>query len=118
FVVNQSDCSQDIRSRFRVSGREAELWHADSGVIEPAGYEFADGRTIVPLHLEPRESTFVVFRKTTSLPTRSIPRPVNVTLAPLNGQWDVAFPLDLGAPPKIQMLKLAPWTDNANEGVK
>ena len=63
FFVNRTDRSQDINARFRVAGKEAELWHPDTGLNEPATYTIADGRTTVPLHLEPRESVFVVFRR-------------------------------------------------------
>ena len=61
FVANQTDRPQAIEARFRVAGKEAELWHPDTGAIEPADYSIADGRTTVPLHLAPRESVFVVF---------------------------------------------------------
>ena len=56
---------------YRAGGKEAELWHPDSGQIEPAGYAIAGGRTTVPLHLAERESVFVVFRRSTKTPTGS-----------------------------------------------
>ena len=62
FVANRTDRAQDIQARFRVEGKEAELWHPDTGAIEPASYAIADDRTTVPLHLDQRESVFVVFR--------------------------------------------------------
>ena len=50
---------------FRVSGKTPQLWHPDSGVIEPAPvYSESDGRTTVALQFEPSGSVFVVFRKT------------------------------------------------------
>ena len=68
FVADQTDRKQDINARFRVSGKEAELWHADTGEIEPAEFSIADGRTTVPLHLAERESVFVVFRRAACFP--------------------------------------------------
>jgi hypothetical protein len=61
FAANRTDRPQEVQARFRVEGKEAELWHPDTGVIEPAGYTLeegnvADGRTIVPLHFDPRQS--------------------------------------------------------------
>jgi hypothetical protein len=48
---------------FRVAGRVPELWHADTGRIERAGrWSTASGYTVVPLHLDPGGSVFVVFR--------------------------------------------------------
>ena len=36
FVNNRRDRDEDVEATFRVSGREAEIWHADTGVREPA----------------------------------------------------------------------------------
>ena len=49
----------------RVQGRTPELWHPDTGRIElQAVYDqTADGRTRLPLRLEPNGSVFVVFRR-------------------------------------------------------
>jgi hypothetical protein len=74
FVANRTDRAQDVEARFRVSGKQAELWHPDTGAIEPAGYAIADGRTTVPLHLAERESVFVVFRRAARSPSRTLPR--------------------------------------------
>ena len=42
---------------------------------EPASYTIADGRTTVPLHLEPWGTVFVVFRKTARRhPSRTLPK--------------------------------------------
>ena len=118
FVANRSDRPQNIEARFRVSGKEAELWHADTGAIEPAEYSIADGRTTVPLHLAERESVFVVFRRAASSPSRRLPRATSTTLATVSGPWDLSFPPNLGAPAKTQLAKLESWTANADEGVK
>jgi hypothetical protein len=118
FIANRSDRPQDIETRFRISGKEAELWRADTGAIESAEYSISDGRTVVPLHLSERESVFVVFRKPASSPVRQITRPMINTLANVGGPWEVSFPPNLGAPAKIQLAKLESWTANADEGVK
>jgi hypothetical protein len=34
------------------------------------------------------------------------------------GPWDVTFPPNFGAPAKLQLAKLEPWTANADDGVK
>jgi hypothetical protein len=118
FVANRTDRAQDINARFRISGKEAELWHADTGEIEPAEFSIAEGRTTVPLHLAERESVFVVFRRAASSTERTLPRPTVTTLATLDGPWTVSFPSNVGAPPKITFEKLESWTVNADEGVK
>ncbi len=118
FVANRSDRAQDLEVRFRVGGKEAELWHADTGTSEPAGYSTADGRTTVPLHLEERESVFVVFRRAAASPSRVIVHNQPSPLAALGGPWEVSFPANLGAPANLRLAELASWTANADEGVK
>ncbi|HUA62744.1 MAG TPA: glycosyl hydrolase, partial [Verrucomicrobiae bacterium] len=118
FVVNRTDHPQQLEARFRVSGREAELWHPDSGEIEPAGYRIEGERTVVPLDLAERESVFVVFRHPAASLTRDIPRPARATVATVSGPWTVAFPPNWGAPPRLELTKLESWTANPDDGVK
>ncbi|MBN1818867.1 MAG: hypothetical protein JW828_16005 [Sedimentisphaerales bacterium] len=118
FVANRTDRLQKIESRFRVEGRDVELWHPDTGAIEPAGYKIADGRTTVPLQLDPRESVFVVFRRPAASPSRILPQPTTAALATLDGPWEVVFQPNLGAPEKIRLERLESWTKNSDEGVK
>jgi hypothetical protein len=118
FVANRADRAQDLEVRFRVGGKEAELWHADTGTSEPASYSTSDGRTTVPLHLEGRESVFVVFRHPATSPSRVIARTHLSSLAALRGLWEVSFPANLGAPAKLRLAELASWTVNADDGVK
>lgn len=62
FVSNQQYRPTSAEVTFRAAGA-AQLWHADSGVIEPAPvYRNAPGGTTVTLNLGPAESVFVVFR--------------------------------------------------------
>src|ERR1700733_1368911 len=89
FVSNQKDAAQDVEARFRVSGKEAEIWHPASGETEQASFAIADGRTTVPLHLDERESVFVVFRNAAASPSRVIAAPVERTLAAVSGPWEV-----------------------------
>jgi hypothetical protein len=71
FVSNQGYRSTVASCSFRVSGMRPELWHPDTGVIEPAP-DFVDnrprGETFLHLHLAPAESVFVVFRHLDTIP--------------------------------------------------
>jgi hypothetical protein len=50
---------------FRVSGKQPEIWHPDTGKIEfPAQWRQVDDRTEMPLKFDPAGSLFVIFRKT------------------------------------------------------
>ena len=65
FVSNQQRLFAGADCTFRVTGKIPELWHADTGVMEPAPvWSDHDGRTTVRLDLDPAGSVFVVFRQT------------------------------------------------------
>jgi hypothetical protein len=64
FVSNQSSRSQEFEALFRIRGKIPELWDADTGMIAAAPlWTESDGKTTVPLRLDPSGSVFVVFRK-------------------------------------------------------
>jgi hypothetical protein len=118
YVDNRQDRNEDLDATFRVTGKEAELWHSDTGVMEPASFRTADGRTTVPLHLEPWGTVFVVFRKPAKSASRNLAKISDNAIATVEGPWDLSFQADRGAPAKITLDKLASWSDNPDEGVK
>jgi alpha-L-rhamnosidase len=118
FVDNRNDRDETLDAIFRVKGKAAELWHADTGKTEPASYTTADGRTTVPLHLEPWGTVFVVFRQTAKSASRTLPKMVDNPIATVEGPWDLNFQADRGAPAKISLDKLSSWSDNSDEGIK
>jgi hypothetical protein len=63
FVSNQRRQFDSAECTFRVAGKIPELWHPDTGMIEPAPvWHAADGRTAVHLNFDPAGSVFVIFR--------------------------------------------------------
>jgi len=118
FVANQNPRPEDVETRFRVDGKSAEFWYPDTGRIEPAAYTIANGRTLVPLHLDPNGSVFVVFRQKASQPSRTEPHPMTTELTTLEGPWKVSFPRNWGAPPQIELDQLISWTTHPDDGVK
>ena len=63
FVSNQRERFDAAECLFRVSGKIPELWHPDTGVIEPAPvWSESNGRTTVRLDFDPAGSVFVIFR--------------------------------------------------------
>jgi hypothetical protein len=63
FVANRQRRREDVIGTFRVDGRRPEFWRPETGEIENAAiYDPVEGRVRVPMHLEPAESVFVVFR--------------------------------------------------------
>jgi hypothetical protein len=67
FVCNRSDSWENISPTFRVAGKAPEIWLPDTGEMRrcPVSVE-KDGRTTVPLQLEPYGSAFVIFRSPTT----------------------------------------------------
>lgn len=118
FVDNRNNRTEQVEATFRVSGKEPQLWHSDTGKIEPVSYSIANGRTTVPLKLEPWGSVFVVFRKPAQQMSRTLPAETETQLTMLDGPWKVSFQPDRGAPPSITLDTLTAWNDSSDAGVK
>ena len=139
-VVNQTDQPQHIEARFRVTGRDVQLWRPMDGSLkearyrvgalvdqrtgnrqpglQPALYAKEDEFTVVPLDLAERESVFVVFRGPSETPVRNLGAPRETMLRQLTGPWELVFPDHLGAPPTVTMPSLTSWTSSSDPGVK
>jgi hypothetical protein len=67
FIANQRRTAEQLVCTLRVQGKQPELWDANTGKITPVSmYEVGNGRTKVPLQLEPYGSMFIVFRSPAS----------------------------------------------------
>lgn len=72
FVSNRSNDWCGATCAFRVTGKVPELWNPLTGEIrQPLVYDERDGRTVLPLWLEPAGSVFVVFREPATARTRA-----------------------------------------------
>jgi hypothetical protein len=118
FVDNRNSREETLETSFRVYGKEAELWHADTGTIEPAPFRLTNGRTTVPLRLEPWEAVFVVFRKSAKTQSRTLPAVTDNVVGSIDGPWNLSFEPDRGAPATITLDKLSSWSDSPDDGVK
>ena len=118
FVGNQQPWPVDVVAQFRVTGREAELWHPDTGDTEPAEYNIGSSTTSVPLHLDPRGSVFVIFRTRAVKRTRVILAFRERLLATLDGSWRLTFPPDWGAPIHARFDSLFSWTQSTDSGIR
>jgi hypothetical protein len=118
FVDNRTDRDQTLDATFRVSGKTPELWRAETATREPASYTIANGKTTVPLHLEPWGSVFVVFRSPSTQTSRVLPKVVENQLGAIDGSWQLSFQSGRGAPSFITLDKLISWSESADSGVK
>jgi len=63
FIASQESEATDFVCSFRVTGRVPESWNPENGKMEPVTtYDEKDGRTLIPLRLEPSGSRFIVFK--------------------------------------------------------
>jgi len=118
WVNNRNNRVETLEATFRVQGKAPELWHADTGVAEPAAYRIASGHTTVPLRLEPNDAVFVVFRRASAAPSRTLPVHTETNVAAVEGAWNVSFQANRGAPAGITLDRLSSWSDNSDAGVK
>jgi hypothetical protein len=118
FVDNRSASEVSLNAIFRVSGYAPELWYAETGKTEPASFSIQNGRTTVPLHLEPWGTVFVVFREPAKSPERRLPIVRETQLATLDSAWEVSFQPGRGAPATASFDKLTPWNESADPGIR
>src|SRR5579884_2485705 len=118
FVDNRHDRPETVNATFRVRAKEAELWHADTGIIEPASFQISGDKTTVPLQLEPWGTIFVVFRKPARSVSRVLLKQTETSLATIDGPWQVTFQPNRGAPAQVTFEKLTAWNESADDGVK
>jgi len=118
YVVNRRNRAETFDAHFRVTGKVPELFHADSGRIEPLSYRIVGGETIVPLQLAAETSAIVMFRKPATASALQLPQRAMVPLASVAGPWKVAFEAGRGAPASISLPALARLDQRAEPGVR
>jgi len=122
FVTNQTTERQKVQARFRVAGKQAELWDALGGEIrKAAAFTQKDGLTTVPLTLEPYGSVIVVFNEKIALDKQGeIERNYSdfETLEEIKGEWDVSFDPRWGGPGDVRFTELVDWSTHTEEGIK
>ena len=110
FVDNRNDRAESVDATFRVEGKTPELWDAATGESKPVSYRIADGRTTVPLQLDPYGSVFVVFRAAATAASLELPEPKETQVAglddALNKNWSVSFQPGRGAPEMVPFDRL------------
>ncbi|MGI8908278.1 MAG: glycosyl hydrolase [Candidatus Sumerlaeaceae bacterium] len=120
FVSNQSDERRTAGLRFRISGKQPEMWNPVTGEMRVLPASAASGQlTSLSLSFEPRQSVFVLFRRplNDSHGGRSIgeAQPTEE----LTGPWQVAFdPKWKGPAQPVSFSVLDDWTSRPENGIK
>lgn len=118
FVNNRKDAESRVEARFRITGKQPELWHAETGAIEPLPYRIEGGVTVVPMTLAAQDAVFVVFRKPATAASSSLAPPQPVALAEVSGPWQVTFQPGRGAPVSITLDRLATLGNHTDPAVR
>ena len=118
WVNNRNNRSENIEASFRIEGKVPEIWHPETGRKEPASYKIENGITKVQLPLEPSDAVFVVFIKKAVKTAVDLPVKEKKSLLILNGEWNIGFQKDRGAPAAIKIDELKSFTENPDPGVK
>lgn len=123
FVANGTQKWQAVDASFRIERKQPELWDPVSGKFHDAqAFEQRDGRTVVPLHLAPGGSIFVVFRRDIP-PSAHGPRDSNepdlASSIKLEQPWLVEFDPHWGGPKASQSFeKLVSWSEEDDPRIK
>jgi hypothetical protein len=122
FVTNQTTERQKFLARFRISGKQAELWDAISGEIREAkAYTQKDGLTSIPLTLEPYSAVMVVFKEKIAHNKQGAAQRNYSdfeSLAEISGEWTVHFDPQWGGPESVLFPELMDWSQHADEGIR
>ena len=123
YLVNRRGRAEKLSAVFRVDGRRPELWDPVTGSVRELGaFEHKDGRTSLPLHLDPWGSLFVVFRRLEPGRLGPLPGKQNFPewrpVQELDGPWEVDFDPRWSGPGKVTFDKLEDWTQRPEDGIR
>lgn len=118
FLVNRKDRPEAFEAHFRITGKQPELWHAETGTFERVSYRIVNGETLVRLDMAPEDAVHVVFRKAAPAPAMMIDKARPVPLSTVAGAWQVSFEPGRGAPASTTLPALQSLSQNANAGIR
>ncbi|WP_343616843.1 glycosyl hydrolase [Novosphingobium sp.] len=118
FVSNPSSVTAKGAISLRGAGLDPELWHAETGRVEAAGFTAAHGRTEIPLALASGEAVFVVMRRPTTLAHRAVSPRVERPLMALTDGWSVTYQSGRGAPAGESATGLTDWSQSPEAGIR
>ena len=122
FISNQEKSAINTEVTFRIGGRQPEFWNPLTGErSDAAAFTQENGRTHIPISLDPYGSVFVVFRKPIAALAKGAARDNETKVTPvgeISGPWTVAFDPAWGGPASVSFATLSDWTQNPDEGIR
>jgi len=120
FVANSQPIAVAATCRFRITGKQPELWDPVTGETRLAvAFRKENGQTIIPLELPPSGSLFALFRQPTDkLGSDGRNFPEYRDLQKLEDPWTVRFDPRWGGPASVSFPTLVDWTRHTEAGIK
>lgn len=118
WLNSRSTESQLTEISFRITGREPELWHPQTGRSIKVAYKIIQGRTVIPLTFNPWEAYFIVFKNKTTRKSYRLPALKEQQVIPISGPWILSFQPNRGAPASAEFPHLISWTEHTDPGIK
>lgn len=120
FVAHQGYETRSVDIAFRVTGKQPELWHPETGKTRTlTDWRTKNGRTYIPLKFEPSESYFIVFRNKAGNSGTGQPNfGEHKDIMTISGPWNVQFEKNRGAPDSIKLKELKSLSEHEDFGIK
>lgn len=129
FISNQLDTCRVLELSLRENGRVPGLWDPLSGETRPAAeWAQVQGRTVLPVRLEPHGSLFIVLGEPAEDTAREEGRQSQhadknwletQAVQTLGGAWKVSFDPQMGGPAgPVIFENLFSWSDNSNSDIQ
>ncbi|MCX7006303.1 MAG: glycosyl hydrolase, partial [Kiritimatiellaeota bacterium] len=121
FVGNRSAQPLATECRFRVTGKQPELWNPLTGERRAlTNFCEHDGRTSVPLEFAPQQSCFVIFRNRARVGGPDDAKNFHelTAIEETAGPWQVSFDPKGGGPESVVFEKLDDWSKRPEEGIR
>jgi hypothetical protein len=118
WVNNRNDRNETVKATFRMSGKLPQIWHPETGDMEPASYKIENNRTTVLLNLTPNDAVFVVFLSDAQKNVVTLPAKTEKEITTMDGSWKVMFQAHRGAPDSTTFDRLTSYTENSDAGIK
>lgn len=122
FIINRRGTTTHADFKFRVKGKQPEIWNPISGETRLAGsFQENENTTSILLELAPYGSVFVVFDQPGSKGIIHDKADNYLKFKPLlklEGSWKVSFDTTWGGPASLMFNTLISWTACPEENIK
>jgi len=122
FLSNQSEETISFNATFRIQDKQPELWNpltAETRMLPEYTQMKEKGTTMIPLQLQPYESAFIVFRKSTKDASGNENYPDKEVLSRMESPWVVTFEESKNGPNEpVIFTELYDWSTSKDPQIR